>query len=492
MSWTYRGGVSANTDTIGTNVTQLQATLGFSLNLHDTVFVGMTYNNSVAHPTNGGSLSDNLGNIYVSLGTNHDVTTGQNNEIFVCVDVNNAGTPTLTLQWLPTPGTTVENSVVMNVDVFNYGANCAVDGHAATIVVAPGTGADAVASGTFPTTVDGDLVYTVVFDATSAAQSWSLGTGFTLAQNSNTVTGFALSTAYLVQSAHSASTQGTWTATVGTDSFIVNAGAVAPGLPQPRVNLFLSVPPPPFPGAVIQVRGTKGAPSRAPAPTNVVIHAVPPDPFPGAVLIIRPGAPGNPTRPPAPTNVVIHAVPPDPFPGAVLLVRPALPGTAAVAGAAVKPPQLVVPPTPADAPAGVVLFVRPAQFSIPPGTPFHGITTILAVPPDPFPGAVLVVHPAKFSIPPGNAFHGIVAALAVPPDPAPGAFLFVRPPGPWGNAPPPPVDTPRGPKVLIYTSVPSGLVISTLGPSSVQVTVQPGGLNITSAPAGVSILSGDP
>jgi hypothetical protein len=359
-----------------------------AVSVGDFVRVGFTYDNTAA--ATSGVVADQLGNTYVKKMTVVAPGDTQNVEYWACV-VTHAGTPTITCQFNPTPGTTTSPAGV----TFNAASYTGSD--ASSTIDGVGAGqdnpapvslsTDAIVTGTFATATDGDLL-----DCICMSSSVNAGTGFRFGQ---AVTGGDLGMAdeWKVQSTHSASTQATWTATSTTEKLPIVFAITPAGTGRLRV-----------------------------APVVIGVSA-PPDPFQGATMVLRPAQPGNAAAGPLPSPVtaLFLSEPPDPFPGGVLVVRPAQRGNA--------------PPAPAF--------------------PFHGIVTVLAEPPGPFGGAT----------------------------------RFVRPPGPYGITP---VDTPRGPKVIIYTSAPSGLTITTPGPSSLNIASAASSLNVTSRPSSVNVTSGDP
>jgi hypothetical protein len=185
----------------------------------DFIGVGLTF----ADNATNGVITDGLGNTYTRKGQVHETERGLFLEIWECI-VTNAGTPTITAQFDPTPGTTSPAGYISLVASSFSGSDSGstVDGAGAGQMLASpvSTSTDAVTTGTFATSVDGVLLYSV---ATSGVVG---GTGFTQ-ENGASGGDIQLSDEWAVQTSHSASTEATWTAT-GTSAKAALVIAITP------------------------------------------------------------------------------------------------------------------------------------------------------------------------------------------------------------------------------------------------------------------------
>lgn len=159
-------------------------------------------------------------------------SSGQIAEAKFC-KVTTAATITIRLRFGPVAGTSTGGFCGFAAQLWSGSDTAsAVDGSASDTAVAPGTGADAITSGTFSPANDGCLIVSGSLDISTGQNPPNVGTGFT-ARNSATSSAGAfteMKTESLVQSSH-ASIAGTWTAPAshGGDSFFVMAFAVKPG-----------------------------------------------------------------------------------------------------------------------------------------------------------------------------------------------------------------------------------------------------------------------
>jgi hypothetical protein len=220
---TWSPGTPTTANTVG-NVMSQSITAGNAVSINDIVVVAATWDTASGTVTTG-VLVDQLGNTYTALLA--DATTGQALQHFVSL-ITVGGTPTCALTFNPIPGSTQANTIGVNLIPFTgSGATTVTDGTGAILPQAtPTTGTDATTSGTWSTSVDGDLIVTSTLDAATGANPGSAGTGYTLIETSGG--GVILKTAYRVQSTHSASTAGTWTAAAN-DTHVTGAFAITPG-----------------------------------------------------------------------------------------------------------------------------------------------------------------------------------------------------------------------------------------------------------------------
>lgn len=221
--WTYRGGAFAGD---GVQVTET-VSLG-PVASGDLVFVSATYDPGTNGAT-GTVVTDSLGNTYNQLLTANDPAQSQSLDVWWAI-ITVAGTPTIQVQLTPTPGTTAAAAFTIVADWFSGGSlGSVVDGDSIQVWSPGATGTDAVNSGSFATTQDGDLVYGVSVIGTSSGLT--AGTGFTIA---TTASGGSLAisakTEWLAQATHNGSTQVTWTTPSSADHIVAGVAVtlVAP------------------------------------------------------------------------------------------------------------------------------------------------------------------------------------------------------------------------------------------------------------------------
>jgi Concanavalin A-like lectin/glucanases superfamily/Domain of unknown function (DUF2341) len=229
--------------TSGTNSTACGAPVSSLGAITGAVHVGDVMNVAVTMANNTlGSVTDNLGNTYTMNSGVYDSIDGQRDEIW-SAPITVAGTPTVTLKYQPTPGTTTDDCSSINADPFSGSdTSSTMDGATGQTQTTPTTGTDALTSGTYSTTKDGDLIYTATVDTASGLNPGSTGTGFAALTTSSNI---ILKTAYLIQSSHSAATAGTWTAAAN-DTHITQSQAFTPAgtggggaVPSaPKVSIF--------------------------------------------------------------------------------------------------------------------------------------------------------------------------------------------------------------------------------------------------------------
>lgn len=221
MAWTK---LTSGTNNTVVNHATLTAASGSAVSIGDTVCVSTTVGQTAGAPASS-VVTDSLGNTYVNKSRISDATNNQMLETWLCI-VTVAGTPTVQMQYNPTPGTSIAGNGSLNVDPFT-GSNAAStsDGANAQNQVSPGTGTDVLSSGTFTTTVNGDLLYGAAVDTSSGADPGTLGTGFTLGVLSG---GVVLRSEYKTQVSAGSGTAVTFTAATGTDRFVAGGHAVKP------------------------------------------------------------------------------------------------------------------------------------------------------------------------------------------------------------------------------------------------------------------------
>lgn len=186
----------------GAPVTSRTATCG-AVAVGDTINVGVLHDNS-----SGAVVTDTLGNTYSK---NAEVIAGVAVGVWSS-RVTVAGTPTVEVQFLPNPGGSTATLCDLNVDPFaGSNAQSAVDGANSNGQGSPGTGTDAVTSGTFATSKDGCLIYGASAN-TALGVNDAVGTGYTQAQRSSSG---ALVTEYKTQ-AVAGSVAATFTSDLGT------------------------------------------------------------------------------------------------------------------------------------------------------------------------------------------------------------------------------------------------------------------------------------
>lgn len=237
MTWTPKTAVVASNGGVHSSLSKLA---GASVSVGDIIIVPLTFG------TFGGATSavvdDDLGNTYVAVSSAvaNDTVKTQKQQHFLCI-VTNAGTPTIRARYNPVPGTSAADNCAYSVEPFTGSDSASTNDSngAGQVLIAPGTGTDAGTSGNMTTTINGDLIHTMIIDTSSGSNPGSVGTGFTLAQTGPA--GLMFKTAYLVQSS-SGAIAGTWTVLSGGDRYTVTVIAInqAAGIPQAPRNPIIS------------------------------------------------------------------------------------------------------------------------------------------------------------------------------------------------------------------------------------------------------------
>lgn len=179
MTWAALTGAKAGTQ--ATAATSRTATTG-AVSVGDVMIVAITLD--VSGSATGGSVSDSLGNTYSKILGVTDTPDTQRTEIFYGI-ITTAGTPTVTLRFTPTPGTTTASSTVLIADPFSGSDTSSTNdtSGAGQVQASPTTGANATTSGNLTTAVNGDLIYSATCPSGSFGSANTVGTGFTLAQD---------------------------------------------------------------------------------------------------------------------------------------------------------------------------------------------------------------------------------------------------------------------------------------------------------------------
>lgn len=212
----------------GTANTSIAVTSAVSVAVGDVIVVWLNYarNGVVASSV----MTDQLGNAYTLINGVRDTTNDQALEGWYS-KITVGGTPTITAKYNPTPGTTQALNAAMNVEPYTGSdANSATDGSNAHWDTSSNTSTDGEGSGTYATTVDGDLIVSAIQTADHANNAaGNAGTGFTLNSDSSFAGGVVRTRGeYMVQTTHSASTQGTWTGTTAGENMQVVSFAITP------------------------------------------------------------------------------------------------------------------------------------------------------------------------------------------------------------------------------------------------------------------------
>jgi hypothetical protein len=193
VTWTRTGGVVV----AAAPGTQPSASLGSTVALGD--FIGCVLCLDIASSATDAVVDDTaLGNVFTRRATATDAGDTERMEIWTCI-VTAAGTPTLRVQYNPTPGTSVTLQIDAMFDAFTGSdAASAIRGTpAAQVQTNPGTGADAITSGSLGSGVSGDLVYGGSIISSIGTAVPTLGTGFSLG---GTTSGVVTKTEYKTSS----------------------------------------------------------------------------------------------------------------------------------------------------------------------------------------------------------------------------------------------------------------------------------------------------
>jgi hypothetical protein len=211
MAIAYVSGSSGNANTNTTSATSQSLTVT-AVPSGAAVCITVLWYSTVTTAT----VKDNLNNSYTQL----DSQNISNFTLVTFYGTNVAGGPTT---FTATFASAVQYPSV-TVDTFTgVATSAALDGHTAQTQTSPGTGSNAITSGTFTEASSGDLTFSAVMDTRSSGVSGTPGTGFTAAQ---APTGYQ-ATEYKLSSS-SGSNAGTWTNGTdgGTYTFITAAFAL--------------------------------------------------------------------------------------------------------------------------------------------------------------------------------------------------------------------------------------------------------------------------
>jgi hypothetical protein len=193
MTWTRTGGVVI---AAAPGIAQ-SASLGSTVAVGDLIACVLCLDTSTS-ATDAAVDEFGLGNIFTRRATATDAGHTERMEIWTCI-VTAAGTPTLRVQYNPTPGTSVTLQIDAMFDAFTGSdAASAIRGTpAAQVQTNPGTGADAITSGSLGSGVSGDLVYGGSIISSIGTAVPTLGTGFSLG---GTTSGVVTKTEYKTSS----------------------------------------------------------------------------------------------------------------------------------------------------------------------------------------------------------------------------------------------------------------------------------------------------
>ena len=225
MTWVLHTAAQAAGNNLSAPHATFTLTAGAAVAVGELINVAITFGQLSNVPASS-VITDNLGNTYTNRTRTTDATNQQVVETWRCI-VTVAGTPTIQSQYNPTPGTTQAQNTVMSIDPFTGSdAASANDGQNAQLQNAPGTGTDAVSSGTITTATNGSLVYGACIESSTGTDPGSIGTGFTLAQ-SNPGGGLVLKTEWKTQVTAGA-TAATFTTASGAGAFLTAGHAITP------------------------------------------------------------------------------------------------------------------------------------------------------------------------------------------------------------------------------------------------------------------------
>lgn len=172
MAWAYvQGGIHQNGST---NTATTAVTLGAAVGSGNLVCVTIGYAGTSSDTL---TVADNKGNTYTAADklTN---TSGYAWFTFYCAGITNGPT---TITATDQAGAVSFSTII--VDEFSGGGSGAIlDGHAIASYDASSTPTDAVSSGSFTTTTNGDLIYGTVVNINSTGAP-TAGTGFNIAQS---------------------------------------------------------------------------------------------------------------------------------------------------------------------------------------------------------------------------------------------------------------------------------------------------------------------
>lgn len=205
--------------------TQPSAAMSGAVSAGDTINVAVSFD--LTGTATSAVVTDQLGNTYTNKTGTTQVTDTERLESFNCL-VTTGGTPTITVKFNPVPGTSATPQVDVTAESFTGSdATSTIRGTpAGQTQSAPGTGANAVTSGTTGTLTAGDLLWSATIISSLGTLVPTTGTGFTAGLSSGG--GVKIKTEWLQYA--SGSSAGNWTDATngGTARYITCAFAVTP------------------------------------------------------------------------------------------------------------------------------------------------------------------------------------------------------------------------------------------------------------------------
>lgn len=230
MAWTRSQGANTYNTTAGGTSTAVA--LGASVAVGDTINVGMIVDNGGG--ATGAVCTDSLGNTYTQKCSGSNGTTLIRS--FFCV-VTTAGTPTVTIQYNPTPGTTPSDACELCVDhLTGSDAASTTEGTpGSNVQAAPGTGTDAVTVSVGTTTTNGCLIWSMTYGKGSIGFPPTAGTGYTLGTTGTD----ALATEYKTLATAGAASA-TYTVNPGSGTTISQGFAVKPAATGAVIPVFMN------------------------------------------------------------------------------------------------------------------------------------------------------------------------------------------------------------------------------------------------------------
>lgn len=213
--------VQGASNTASVSATSISATFGATVGNGNAVIVYVWF-------SNGGTttISDDKSNSYTLVDTNSVVSVRS----FYLTNITNAPiTVTVTFGTTQTGSNTVAS--IMIDEFSGIATSSPLDGHTINRVTFPGTGTDAVTSGSITTTTNGDLIWGAVIDELSITNAAAAGTGFTLGTQNAAGTNGRGATEYLIQG------------TAGSIAATFTQTASSGGRPSTDVIAFKAAPP---------------------------------------------------------------------------------------------------------------------------------------------------------------------------------------------------------------------------------------------------------
>ncbi len=182
-----------------------------------------------------GPIQDDKGNLYTPVATANDSIGSQSVTSFYAENIVNSP-QVITCKF--SAGTSNSFLRVCTFEIANTARAVSLDGSAANVQVSLDTGTDAITTGQFITTNNGDIIVGCTTDTHGTSVTTTVGTGYTLGVDGSGVTTVKMVSEYKVQTLSSTTTAATFT--IGAVSRMVTLAMAFRATPKIPTTLFQS------------------------------------------------------------------------------------------------------------------------------------------------------------------------------------------------------------------------------------------------------------